>query len=73
MTFYPIRSVILENVSPEDFRCITETVSTERLVEVDRIATDRLGVLTEILGELAWSFWQSLGGFPRNRPNAYAR
>jgi hypothetical protein len=72
MTFYPVRSVLLENVSPDNFRCITEVVSTERLVEVDRIVTNKLDVLTDILGELAWSFWQSLADFPRDRLNAYA-
>lgn len=55
-----------------DFRCIAEIVSTERLVEVGRIARNKLDVLTDILGELAWSFWQSLGEFPRARLNAYA-
>jgi len=72
MTFYRIRGVIYEDLSLNDFRCIAEVVSTERLVEVDRIVTNKLQVLTEILGELAWSFWQSLAEFPRNRLNAYA-
>jgi len=72
MTFYRIRGVILEDLSPDDFRCISEVVSTERVVEVDRIVTNKLAVLTDILGELAWSFWQSLAGFPRDRLNAYA-
>jgi hypothetical protein len=72
MTFYPIRSVLLENVSPNDFRCIAETVSTERMVEVDRIVRNKLDVLTDILGDLAWSFWQSLAEFPRDRLNASA-
>ncbi len=72
MTFYRIRGVILEDLSPDDFRCISEVVSTERIVEVDRIVTNKLAVLTDILGELAWSFWQSLAGFPRDRLNAYA-
>jgi len=72
MTFYRIRSVILEDVSPNDFRCIAEVVSTEQLVAVDRIVTSKLDVLTDILGELAWSFWQSLAQFPRDRIKAYA-
>ena len=72
MTFYRIRSPILEDLSPNDFRCISEVVSTERVVEVDRIVANKLGVLTDILGEVAWSFWQSLAEFPRNRLNAYA-
>jgi hypothetical protein len=72
MTFYRIRSVILEDASPDDFRCIAEVVSTERLVEVDRIVRNKLDVPADILGELAWSFWQSLAEFPRDRLNAYA-
>jgi hypothetical protein len=72
MTFYRIRGMIYEDLSPNDFRCIAEVVSTERLVEVDRIVMNKLDVLTDILGELAWSFWQSLTDFPRDRLNAYA-
>jgi Putative DNA-binding domain len=72
MTFYRIRGMIYEDLSPNDFRCIAEVVSTERLVGVDRIVTNKLDVLTDILGELAWSFWQSLTDFPRERLNAYA-
>jgi hypothetical protein len=56
MTFNRIRGVILEDVSPDDFRCIAEVVSTERLVEVDRIVRNKLDVLADLLGELAWSF-----------------
>jgi hypothetical protein len=72
MTFYRIRGVIFDDLLPDDFRCIAEVVSTERLVEVDRIVTNKLNVLTDILGELAWSFWQSLAVFPRDRLSAYA-
>jgi hypothetical protein len=72
MTFYRLGGMILENVTPDDFRCIAQVVSAERLVDVVRIATNKLAVLTDILGELAWSFWQSFGAFPRNRLDAYA-
>jgi Schlafen, AlbA_2 len=72
MTFYRLGGLFFDDLSPNDFRCIAEVVSTERLVEVDRIVTNKLDVLTDILGELAWSFWQSLGQFPRDRLNAYA-
>jgi hypothetical protein len=72
MTFYRLGGMIMEDVSPDDFRCIAEVVSTERLVDVDRITTNKLDVLTDILGELAWSFWQSLGEFPRRRLDDYA-
>jgi hypothetical protein len=72
MTFYRLQGVFYDGLSPNDFRCISEVVSTERLLEVNRLVTDKLGVLTDILGELAWSFWQSLAEFPRDRLNAYA-
>jgi hypothetical protein len=72
MTFYRLGGAFFDDLSPDDFRCIAEVVSTERLVEVDRIARNKLDVLTDILGELAWSFWQSLAEFPRDRLNAYA-
>jgi hypothetical protein len=72
MTFYRIGGLIYDDVSPNDFRCIAEVVSVERLVEVDRIVRNKLDVLTDILGEFAWSFWQSLAEFPRDRLNAYA-
>lgn len=49
---------------PDDFRCHTEVVSTERLTAVEQIRTQRPNVLTEILTELTWSFWQSNAQFP---------
>lgn len=72
MTFYRLGGLFFDDLSPNDFRCIADVVSAERLVDVDRIARSKLDVLTDILGELAWSFWQSLGQFPRDRLNAYA-
>lgn len=72
MTFFRIRGVFLDDLSPNDFRCIADVVSVERLVAVDRISTNKLDVFTDFLGELAWSFWQSHREFPRERLNAYA-
>jgi hypothetical protein len=72
MTFYRLGGLFFDDMSPDNFRCIAEVVSTERLVEVDRVVTNKLDVLTDILGELAWSFWQSLAEFPRDRLNTYA-
>jgi hypothetical protein len=72
MTFYRLDGLFFQDLSPNDFRCVAEVVSTERVVEVQRIAANKLEVLTDILGELAWSFWQSLGEFPRDRLNTYA-
>lgn len=71
MTFYRVADAFVVDLSPNDFRCIAEIVSAERRIEVDRIATSKLDVLTDILGELAWSFWQSFAEFPRDRLNAY--
>jgi hypothetical protein len=72
MTFYRRDGFFFDELSPDDFRCIAEAVSVERLVEVDRVVTNKLDVLTDILGEIAWSFWQSLAEFPRDRLKAYA-
>ncbi len=74
MTFYRIENVALEGLSPNDFRCIADVVSTERFVGVDRIVTNenKFDVLTSILAELAWSFWQAFGAFPRRRLDRYA-
>lgn len=72
MTFYRIRGPLSEDVSPNDFTCIADSVSAERLVEVSHIVTNKLDVLTDLLSELAWSFWQSLREFPRDRLSAYA-
>ena len=71
MTFFHIRGPLSDSVSPNDFACIADTVSAERLVAVNRIETNKLDVLTDILSEIAWSFWQSLEEFPRNRLDAY--
>ena len=72
MTFYRLDAITSYDLSPNDFRCIAEGVSTERLVDVDRIVSNKVDVLTDILGELAWSFWQSVAEYPRNRLNTYA-
>jgi hypothetical protein len=72
MTFYRLGGIFFDDLSPNDFRCITEVVSTDRILEVDRIVADKLDVLIDILGELAWSFWQSPAEFPRVRLNTYA-
>jgi len=45
--------------NPEDFRCCTDLVSAERLITVDQIRAQRLDMLTEILSDLTWAFWQS--------------
>ena len=72
MTFYPVRGIIEEDVGPNDFRCIAEIVSAERLIEPEYIASNKLDILTDFLREIAWSFWQSLREFPNDRLNAYA-
>jgi hypothetical protein len=48
----------------EDFRCYTDLVSAERLVTVDQIRAQRVDVLTEILSDLTWAFWQSNAELP---------
>jgi hypothetical protein len=65
MRFVPPPSVFGDN--PEDFRCYTDLVSAERLVAVDEIRAQKQEVLTGILAELTWSFWQSYGAYPVDR------
>jgi hypothetical protein len=72
MTFYRIGAPFFDEAFPNDFQCIAEVIASKRLVNIDQIAAQKLSLLQDILGELAWSFWQSLGGFPRNRLNNYA-
>ena len=52
------------NDDPEDFRCHTDLVSAERLVTVDQIRTQAVDVLTGILSDLTWPFWQSAKELP---------
>jgi hypothetical protein len=50
--------------SPEDFRCNTDVVSAERLLTVDQIREHTADVLTDILSDLTWAFWQSNADLP---------
>ncbi len=43
----------------DDFRCYTDLVSAERLITMDQIRALRVDLLTEILSDLTWAFWQS--------------
>jgi len=49
---------------PEDFRCHSTEVFAERLVTLDQIRDRKAEVLTEILTELTWAFWQHLRDLP---------
>jgi hypothetical protein len=53
--------------NPEDFRCFTDLVLAEREVTVDQIQAQRTNVLTELLSDLTWAFWQSNSGLPVGR------
>jgi hypothetical protein len=52
---------------PEDFRCYTNLVSTERLVTVDEMKAQRPDILTETLSDLTWAFWQGNADLPADR------
>jgi len=52
---------------PEEFRCYADEVSAERLVTVDEIRTQSVDVLTGILAEVTWAFWQSNAEHPAAR------
>jgi hypothetical protein len=45
--------------SLEDFRCITDTVNAERMVGVHQLRERRVDLITDILSEITWAFWQS--------------
>lgn len=47
-----------------DFQCFTDSVTAERLLSVDELRSRRVDVLTEVLSEIAWAFWQSNQNFP---------
>jgi hypothetical protein len=53
--------------NPECFRCFTEVVAAERLLIVDRIRENKVDVLTEILADITWAFWQSNQDHPVDR------
>jgi len=50
-----------------DYRCYADTVSAERIVMADQMRLERLEVLTGILCDLTWGFWQSNAAFPAGR------
>ncbi len=47
------------DVNLEDFRCFADDVTSKRLVGVDELCSNRVVVLTDILSEITWAFWQS--------------
>jgi hypothetical protein len=57
------------DVDPEDYRCFTDSVAAERLLGVDQLRLQRVDVLTDILSEITWAFWQS----NRDHPTAQLR
>jgi hypothetical protein len=55
---------------PEDFRRFADDVTAERLLGVDELRSQRVDVLTEILSEITWAFWQSNQSHPTAQPRA---
>ena len=51
----------------EDFRCFSQTVSVERVISVEQFRLQRVEVLTDILEQLTWAFWQSNADHPTAR------
>jgi len=58
-----------EDLDLEDFRCFIDTVTAERLLGADQLRSQRVDVLTDILSEITWAFWQS----NRDHPAALLR
>jgi Schlafen, AlbA_2 len=54
-------------VDLEESRCFAESVTAERLVGVDHLQERRVDVLTDILSEITWAFWQSNQEHPTAR------
>jgi Putative DNA-binding domain len=65
MRFVPANHFVEDH--PDDFRCYTDEVSVERLVTIDEIRGQRIDVLTGILTELTWAFWQRFNDHPMGR------
>jgi hypothetical protein len=65
MRFIPAPDIFGDD--PEDFRCYTDMVPAERLVTVEQIRSQKVQVLTDILAELTWAFWQSYSAYPLDR------
>jgi hypothetical protein len=66
----PTGPFFLEPETADDFRCFTDNVTAERLIGVDQFRLRRVEVLTEILSEITWAFWQSNRDFPTARLRA---
>jgi Schlafen, AlbA_2 len=65
MRFVPGNNMFLDH--PDDCRCHSDLVSAERFVTVEELGRQRVEVLTEVLAELTWAFWQSNQDFPLAR------
>lgn len=65
MRFVPGGEIFLD--SPDDYRCQTDLVGAERIVQAEQLAAQRADILTELLAELTWAFWQSNAEFPLAR------
>jgi len=57
MRFVPTNPYV--GVDLENFRCFTDVIVTERLLGIDQIRTRSVDVVTDILSEITWAFWQS--------------
>ena len=59
-----IRDADLFGDTPDEFRCYATEVHAERLIGAEQLA-DKLNLLTDILSELTWPFWQGQDEYPR--------
>jgi hypothetical protein len=71
MRFIPVSPI--EPGEPEDFRSYSEVVSAEGHVTVERLQTRRLDVLTDVLAELTWAFWQANSPYPTEQLRQYVQ
>jgi hypothetical protein len=66
----PVGPYFLEPEVADDYRCFTDSVTAERLIGVDQFRLRRVDVLTDILSDITWAFWQSNRDFPTARLRA---
>lgn len=66
----PAAAFFQEVEDAEDYRCFTDSVTAERLLGVDQLRLRRVDVLTDILSEITWAFWQSNRDYPAARLRA---
>jgi|HubBroStandDraft_6_1064221.scaffolds.fasta_scaffold00205_56 hypothetical protein len=64
MRFRDTKPPFFDVGSPDDYRCQSDTVFVSRIVSTDELNQRHSDIVTDILGELTWAFWQGNGDHP---------